>query len=216
MHEHAAYPVPENFKSALIGPEEYAVKYRASVEDPENFWRGEAQRVTWMKRFNRVKNTSFEPSDFHIRWFEDGTLNLSANCLDRHLPHRANDTAILWEPDDPAQPGRTITYGELHAEVCRFANALRADGVKKGDRVTIYLPMVPEAAVAMLACARIGAVHSIVFAGFSPDALAGRIEDLSRLRQLRCPARLQLRPRLRAGGRPVVGSDRRRIKLKHE
>ncbi len=177
MHEHHAYPVPDNFKDALIGPEEYAVKYRASIEDPDNFWRGEAMRVTWMKRFNSVKNTCFDAEHFRIRWFEDGTLNLSANCLDRHLPDKADDTAILWEPDDPAKPGRTITYGELHEQVCRFANALRADGVKKGDRVTIYLPMVPEAAVAMLACARIGAVHSIVFAGFSPDALAGRIED---------------------------------------
>ncbi|MGX7894661.1 acetate--CoA ligase [Tsuneonella sp. HG222] len=177
MSEHAAYPVPESFRNALIGPEEYGVKYRASIEDPENFWRGEAMRVDWMTKFSTVKDVSFDTTDFRIRWFADGTLNLSVNCLDRHLPARADQTAILWEPDDPAQQGRTITYRELHAAVCRFANALRADGVKKGDRVTIYLPMVPEAAVAMLACARIGAVHSIVFAGFSPDALAGRIAD---------------------------------------
>ncbi|MXO59441.1 acetate--CoA ligase [Altererythrobacter salegens] len=178
MSEHAVHPVPQWWaENALIGADEYAVKYRASIADPDDFWRGEAQRVTWMKRFNSVKNTSFDAEDFRIRWFEDGTLNLAANCLDRHLPAKANDTAILWEPDDPARPGRTLTYGELHEQVCQFANALRADGVKKGDRVTIYLPMVPEAAVAMLACARIGAVHSIVFAGFSPDALAGRISD---------------------------------------
>ncbi|WP_305096728.1 acetate--CoA ligase [Croceibacterium aestuarii] len=178
MHEHAVHPVPQWWaENALIGADEYAVKYRASVADPDDFWRGEAQRLDWIRPFSKVKDTSFDKDDFRIRWFEDGTLNLAANCLDRHLPAKADDTAILWEPDDPSQPGRTITYGELHRDVCTFANALRADGVKRGDRVTIYLPMVPEAAVAMLACARIGAVHSIVFAGFSPDALAGRISD---------------------------------------
>jgi acetyl-CoA synthetase len=172
------HPVPEEWaKNALIGPEEYAVKYRASIEDPENFWRGEARRIDWIKPFTKVKDTSFDRADFRIRWFEDGTLNLAANCLDRQLPHRAQDVAIVWEPDDPAAPNRVITYAQLHADVCRFANALKADGVKRGDRVTIYLPMVPEAAVAMLACARIGAVHSVVFAGFSPDALAGRLID---------------------------------------
>jgi acetyl-CoA synthetase len=178
MHEHAVHPVPEQWaKNALIGAEEYAVKYRASIEDPENFWRGEARRIDWIKPFSKVKDTSFDRADFRIRWFEDGTLNLAANCLDRHLATRAQDVAIVWEPDDPAAPNRVITYAQLHAEVCRFANALKADGVKRGDRVTIYLPMVPEAAVAMLACARIGAVHSVVFAGFSPDALVGRLVD---------------------------------------
>jgi acetyl-CoA synthetase len=178
MSEHAVHPVPEEWaKNALIGPEEYAAKYRASIEDPESFWREEAQRIDWIKPFTKVKDTSFDRADFRIRWFEDGTLNLAANCLDRHLPHRAQDVAILWEPDDPAQPNRVITYAQLHADVCRFANALKADGVRRGDRVTIYLPMVPEAAVAMLACARIGAVHSVVFAGFSPEALGSRIVD---------------------------------------
>jgi acetyl-CoA synthetase len=178
MHEVSLHKVPTEWADkALIDAEGYALKYRFSVEDPENFWRGEAQRIDWIKPFTKVKNTSFDQADFGIKWFEDGTLNLSANCLDRHLADKGDTVAILWEPDDPATPGRSLTYRQLHAEVCRFANALKADGVKRGDRVTIYLPMVPEAAVAMLACARIGAVHSIVFAGFSPDALAGRIED---------------------------------------
>jgi acetyl-CoA synthetase len=172
------YPVPEEWaKNALIDAETYARKYRQSVEDPENFWREEARRLDWIKPFTRVKDTNFHESDFRIRWFEDGTLNLSANCLDRHLAERGDQTAIIWEPDDPAAPGRTLTYRQLHAETCRFANLLKAEGVRRGDRVTIYLPMVPEAAIAMLACARIGAIHSIVFAGFSPEAVGSRIED---------------------------------------
>jgi acetyl-CoA synthetase len=149
--------------------------HRRSVEEPDAFWAEEAQRIDWIKPFTIVKNTSFHEEDFGIRWFEDGTLNLSANCLDRHLAERGDTVAILWEPDSPQDPSRAITYRELHADVCRLANLLLARGVQRGDRVTIYLPMVPEAAVAMLACARIGAIHSIVFAGFSPDALAGRI-----------------------------------------
>jgi acetyl-CoA synthetase len=178
VSEALIHPVPEEWaNSALIGPEEYAVKYRASIADPDNFWRGEAQRIDWIKPFTRVKNTSFAEDSFGIRWFEDGTLNLAANCLDRHLAERGEQTAIIWEPDDPATPVRTLTYRELHEQVGRFANLLKAEGVKRGDRVTIYLPMVPEAAVAMLACARIGAVHSIVFAGFSPEALGSRIVD---------------------------------------
>ncbi len=120
---------------------------------------------------------SWDPDKLHIKWFEDGALNVAANCIDRHLPKRAKQTAIIWEPDDPSEPARHITYEELHAQVCRFANVLKAQGVKKGDRVTIYLPMIPEAAYAMLACARIGAVHSVIFAGFSPDSIAGRIQD---------------------------------------
>jgi acetyl-CoA synthetase len=172
------YPVPADWAdNALINEARYQDMYRRSVEDSEGFWRDEAQRIDWIKPFSKVKNTSFNEADFGIKWFEDGTLNLSANCLDRHLATRGNDIAILWEPDDPADPERRITYAELHADVCRFANLLKSRGVKRGDRVTIYLPMVPEAAVAMLACARIGAIHSIVFAGFSPDALAGRIID---------------------------------------
>jgi len=177
-HSHAIHPVPEEWAAnALIDAAKYEQMYRRSVEDPEGFWREEAQRIDWIRPFTRVKDTSFAADDFRISWFEDGTLNLAANCLDRHLETRGDQVAIIWEPDDPADRSRTLTYRELHAAVCRFANALKANGVARGDRVTIYLPMVPEAAVAMLACARIGAVHSIVFAGFSPEALAGRIED---------------------------------------
>ncbi|CCA93371.1 acetate--CoA ligase [Novosphingobium sp. PP1Y] len=172
------YPVPTEWAgNALIDDSRYQEMYRRSVEDPEGFWRQEAQRIDWIKPFNVVKQTSFHETDFGISWFTDGTLNLSANCLDRHLADRGDAIAILWEPDDPNKPERRITYRELHEQVCRFANLLKSRGVKRGERVTIYLPMVPEAAVAMLACARIGAIHSIVFAGFSPDALAGRITD---------------------------------------
>jgi len=174
----AVYPVPEEWaRKALIDADRYAEMYRESVEDPESFWRREAQRIDWIKPFTTVKETSFHEADFGIRWFADGTLNLSANCLDRHLATRGGATALIWEPDNPAERGLTISYRELHSMVCSFANALKAQGVRRGDRVTIYLPMVPEAAVAMLACARIGAIHSVVFAGFSPEALAGRIQD---------------------------------------
>ncbi len=174
----ALYPVPSEWAAnALIDDAAYQEKYARSIADPDAFWREEAQRIDWISPFETVKDTSFNKEDFRIRWFTGGTLNIAANCLDRHLATRGNDIAIIWEPDDPAKAGRKITYAELHRDVCRFANLLKARGVHKGDRVTIYLPMVPEAAVAMLACARIGAVHSIVFAGFSPDALAGRIED---------------------------------------
>ena len=174
----AVYPVPSDWSAnALIDEERYFAMYRRSVEEPDAFWRDEAQRIDWITPFTKVRNTSFHEADFGIRWFEDGTLNLSANCLDRHLATRGDDIAIIWEPDSPDESERRISYRELHADVCRFANLLRARGVARGDRVTIYLPMVPEAAVAMLACARIGAIHSIVFAGFSPDALAGRVID---------------------------------------
>ena len=174
----ALYPVPADWAAnALIDETRYLEKYQYSIEDPEGFWREEAQRIDWIKPFSIVKQTSYHEADFGISWFTDGTLNLSANALDRHLAERGDQVAILFEPDDPATPERRITYRQLHADVCRFANLLKSRGVKKGDRVTIYLPMVPEAAVAMLACARIGAIHSIVFAGFSPDALGGRIVD---------------------------------------
>ena len=174
----ANFPVPGAWaQNALIDKLAYRQKYDLSISDPETFWQEEAKRIDWIEPFHTVKDTSFEEADFHIRWFEGGKLNITANALDRHLETRGDQTAIIWEPDDPASEGRTITYGELHAAVCRFANVLKAREVKKGDRVTIYLPMVPEAVIAMLACARIGAVHSVVFAGFSPDALAGRIED---------------------------------------
>ena len=174
----AVYPVPKEWADhALIDADRYEAMYRESVENSDSFWRREAARLDWMRPFSRIKETSFHKDDFGIRWFADGTLNLSANCLDRHLDGRRDDVAILWEPDDPSEDGRSITYGELHEMVCKFANVLKANGAARGDRVTIYMPMIPEAAVAMLACARIGAIHSVVFGGFSPEALAGRIQD---------------------------------------
>ncbi|MFC0588605.1 acetate--CoA ligase [Novosphingobium aquiterrae] len=174
----AVYPVPAEWaQSALIDEAGYTDMYRRSVDDADAFWREEAKRIDWIKPFTQVRETSFHEADFGIRWFGDGTLNLSANALDRHLAQRAETVAIIWEPDSPDEPARKITYRQLHEDVCRFANLMKSRGVKKGDRVTIYLPMVPEAAVAMLACARIGAIHSVVFGGFSPDSLASRIED---------------------------------------
>jgi acetyl-CoA synthetase len=168
-------PVKDAWKQgALLSEADYAAWYRRSVEDPEGFWGEHGKRVDWITPFTKVKNTSFEPGNVSIKWFEDGLLNVSANCLDRHLESRGEQTAILFEGDDPAD-SRAISYRELHGEVCRMANVLKAHGVQKGDRVTIYLPMIPEAAYAMLACARIGAVHSVVFGGFSPDALGGRL-----------------------------------------
>ncbi|MFT3965625.1 MAG: acetate--CoA ligase [Sphingobium sp.] len=172
------YPVPAEWsREAIITADLYQRMYERSVADPEGFWREEASRVDWIRPFTQVKATSFHEADFGISWYADGTLNLSANCLDRHLAERGDTAAILWEPDNPAEAERRITYRELHEQVCRFANLLRSRGVKRGERITLYLPMVPEAAVAMLACARIGAIHSVVFAGFSPEALAGRIQD---------------------------------------
>ena len=163
----AVYPVPGEWaRKALIDANRYEAMYRESVEDPEGFWRREAARIDWIKPFTKVKETSFHKADFGIRWFADGTLNLSANCLDRHLAERGDAVAILWEPDDPAEPGRKITYRELHDMVCRFANVLKTNGAERGSRVTIYMPMIPEAEVAMLACARVGAIHSVVFGGF--------------------------------------------------
>jgi len=171
------HPVPAGFAAkARLRAEDYSRLYAESVDDADGFWRRVAQRLDWIRPFTRVKDVSFDAADLHIRWFADGQLNLAANCLDRHLAARGNKTAILWEGDDPGE-SRAISYRELHDLVCRAANLLRNLGVNKGDRVTIYLPMIPEAAVAMLACARIGAVHSVVFGGFSPDALAGRIAD---------------------------------------
>jgi acetyl-CoA synthetase len=155
----------------------YGTMYKASLSDPESFWASQAKRIEWIKPFTRVKNTSFAYPDVSIKWFEDGTLNVCANCVDRQLNERGDQVAIIWEPDDPNAQARHITYRELYGEVNVFANVLRAMGVRRGDRVTIYLPMIPEAAFAMLACARIGAIHSVVFGGFSPDALASRITD---------------------------------------
>jgi len=171
------FPVsPEWRERALIDAETYETMYARSVADPEGFWREQAGRIDWIKPFTKVKDVSYDPDDFRIHWFEDGTLNVSVNCIDRHLEKHAHRTAIFWEGDDPREM-RNITYQQLHDEVCRFANTLIAHGVRKGDRVTIYMPMIPEAAFAMLACTRIGAVHSVVFGGFSPDSLAGRIQD---------------------------------------
>lgn len=172
------YPIQEVFaKNAWIDSDTYQQMYADSIQNPEAFWRQQAlERIDWIKPFSKVRDISFAQDDFKIRWFEDGTLNTAANCLDRHLDKRGDQVAIIWEGDDP-KDDRKITYKELHAEVSRFANALRALNVKKGDVVCIYMPMIPEAAVAMLACTRIGAIHSVVFGGFSPDSLAGRIED---------------------------------------
>jgi acetyl-CoA synthetase len=171
------FPVPANFAStALVSATTYDELYRRSINDPNGFWGEAAQRLTWAKPFTKVKNTSYDPHNVAIRWFEDGELNVAYNCVDRHAERTPDTVAILWEGDDPNE-SRAITYGELKREVCRFANVLTAKGAKKGDRITIYMPMIPEAAFAMLACARIGAIHSIVFGGFSPESLGGRIED---------------------------------------
>ncbi len=170
------YPVPADFAArARIGREEYDRLYQQSLSDPDTFWGRAAERLDWMKKPTRIKDTSFDLDDFRIRWFDDGELNVSVNCLDRHLAERGDKTAIVFEPDSPDTPAQNITYRELHERVCKLANALRALGVKKGDRVTIYLPMIPEAAIAMLACARIGAIHMVVFGGFAPNSIADRV-----------------------------------------
>jgi len=177
MSGNQVFPVPQGWSGrAWMDEARYRHEYRRALRDPEGFWAEQALRLDWHKAPRRIRDVCYGPEDVHIRWFEDGVLNACENCLDRHLPARAHRPAILWEGDDPSE-SRTITYGELHADVCRLANGLRSLGVRKGDRVTIYLPMVPEAAAAMLACARIGAVHSVVFAGFSSESLAGRILD---------------------------------------
>ena len=171
------YDVPANWtKRAYVDDAKYQAMYAQSIKDPNGFWGEQGKRIHWFKPYTKVKNTSFDPHNVSIKWFEDGTTNVAYNCLDRHLATRGDQTAIIWEGDDPGKDLK-ISYRELHAEVCKFANVLKAHGVKKGDRVTIYLPMIPETAAAMLACARIGAVHSVVFGGFSPESLAGRIED---------------------------------------
>ncbi|MGQ0655796.1 MAG: acetate--CoA ligase [Betaproteobacteria bacterium] len=175
--QNAVFAVPDAWKrTAWIDEDGYRRGYERSLRDPEGFWAEQAARLDWVKKPSRIREVSFGPADVHIRWFADGVLNAAYNCLDRHLPARAARPAIVWEGDEPGE-SRSITYGELHAEVCRLANALASLGIARGDRVAIYLPMVPEAAVAMLACARLGAIHSVVFAGFSPESLAGRIRD---------------------------------------
>ena len=177
MSENRTFPPSdEGASQAHINIKGYQKAYAESLSDPDAFWAEHGKRIDWIQPYTKISDVSYDKPDVHIKWYEDGTLNASANCLDRHLETRGDKTAILWEGDDPAD-AKHITFKELHAQVCRFANALKARGVNKGDRVTIYMPMVPEAAVAMLACARIGAIHSVVFGGFSPDALAGRIKD---------------------------------------
>jgi acetyl-CoA synthetase len=177
MSGNELFPVTAEWsKRAWLDQAKYQRLYKQSIDDPEGFWREQGKRLDWIKPYSKIKDSSFDRKDLHVRWYYDGTLNASANCIDRHLPKRADQVAIIWEGDDP-KVDRKITYRQLHAEVCKFANVLKANGVKKGDRVTIYLPMIPEAAYAILACARIGAVHSVVFGGFSPDSLSGRILD---------------------------------------
>jgi acetyl-CoA synthetase len=177
MSDEKVYNVPAEWAArAYLDNEKYLAMYRRSVEDPNGFWGEAGKRIDWIKPYTKVKNTSYDPHKVSIKWYEDGTLNASYNCIDRHLKKRGDQVAIIWEGDDPTHDER-ITYRQLHERVCKFANVLKANGVKKGDRVTVYLPMIPEAAYAILACARIGAIHSVVFGGFSPDSLAGRIVD---------------------------------------
>ena len=171
------YPVPEQFvKTARTNEQEYFERYQQSVDDPDTFWAEAAKKLEWIKPFSQVKNTSFDQDNFKIEWFADGELNVSANCLDRHLKEHPLKPAIIWEGDHPSRH-KIISFEELHDEVCRFANVLKKNGIGKGDRVILYMPMIPEAAIAMLACTRIGAVHCVVFGGFSPDSLASRIDD---------------------------------------
>jgi acetyl-CoA synthetase len=171
------YNVPAEWAArAYLDNEKYLAMYKRSVEDPNGFWGEMGKRIDWIKPYTKVRNSSYAPDNVSIKWYEDGTLNVCANCVDRHLKTRADQIAIIWEGDDPTHD-ENITYRQLHERVCKFANVLKANGVRKGDRVTIYLPMIPEAAYAILACARIGAIHSVVFGGFSPDSLAGRIVD---------------------------------------
>ncbi|MDX2223078.1 MAG: AMP-binding protein, partial [Rhodospirillaceae bacterium] len=177
MSTETVIPVPPHIAARAHANEaKYQAMYADSIKDPLGFWREQGRRLDWIVPYRSVKDVSFDAQDLHIRWYHDGTLNAAVNCLDRHLPTRATQTAIIWEGDDPRQSKR-VTYAELHEMTCRLANALEALGVKKGDRVCIYLPMIVEAAVAMLACARIGAVHSVVFGGFAPHSVADRIND---------------------------------------
>ena len=177
MSDDLVFEVPENVKAAtLVDEAKYHEMYAESLRDPDAFWGEHGKRIDWISPYTKVKNTLYSKEDVSIKWYEDGTLNACVNCIDRHLETRGDDIAIIWEGDEPDQDAK-ITYRQLYEEVCRFANVLKQQGVGKGDRVTIYMPMIPEAAYAMLACARIGAIHSVVFGGFSPDALAGRIQD---------------------------------------
>jgi acetyl-CoA synthetase len=171
------YPVPAEFeKTARTNEQEYFERYQKSIEQPDEYWAEQALKLDWIKPFSQVKNTSYDKDNFKIEWFADGQLNLSANCLDRHLKEHPYKPAIIWEGDHPSRH-KIISFAELYDEVCRFANVLKKHGVVKGDRVVLYMPMISEAAISMLACARIGAVHCVVFGGFSPDSLASRIDD---------------------------------------
>ena len=177
MNDNTLFPVPEAAAAAAhINARQYEAMYRASVADPEGFWSEHGRAIDWIRPYTQVRDVSYARDDVHVRWFHDGTLNVSANCVDRHLASRRDQAAIVWEGDRPGDT-RTISYGELHEEVCRMANVLLQRGVRRGDRVTIYMPMIPEAAYALLACARIGAIHSVVFGGFSPESLAERVLD---------------------------------------
>ena len=178
MNNDAIYPVPAEWaNTARIDHAQYEQLSRRALSDPHHYWLEQAQRLDWITAPTVAGDWSFDEADFHIDWFADGTINASANCIDRHLAERGDAVAIIWEPDDPSDASISFTYRELHAEVCRFANVLKAQGVRKGDRVTIYMPMIPEAAFALLACARIGAIHSVIFGGFSADSIAGRVQD---------------------------------------
>ena len=177
MSDDKIYPVPAEWSArAWVDDSKYQEMYQQSIADPDGFWGEMGKRVEWTTPYTKVKNTSYDAANLSIKWYEDGRLNVCYNCVDRHLKDRADQVAIIWEGDDPTDDEK-ITYRQLYERVCKFSNVMLANGVKKGDRVTIYLPMIPEAAYAMLACARIGAIHSVVFGGFSPDSLAGRIED---------------------------------------
>ena len=170
------FPPSDDFKAnAIIDKQKYDEMYSESINNPDAFWSKHGLRIDWIKPFTKIKDVSYEHPSVSIKWFEDGELNVSANCIDRHLEKRGNQTAIVWEGDNPAE-SKHVTYNELHHQVCKLANVYKNLGVAKGDRVVLYMPMIPEAAYAMLACARIGAIHSIVFAGFSPEALAARVE----------------------------------------
>ncbi len=202
------FPVPADVAAdAWADNDKYLEMYERSVNDPEGFWGEHGKRIDWFKPYTKVKDVSYDKKDLHVRWFYDGKTNAAYNCLDRHLETRGDQTAIIWEGDDP-KDDKKITYRELHAEVCKFANGLKSIGAKKGDRITIYMPMIPEAAVAMLACARIGAIHSVVFGGFSPDALAGRIQDCE------CNIVITADEGLR-GGRPIPLKANTDEALKH-
>ncbi len=177
MSDQTLFPVPEEVaKNAFVDNDKYLEMYQHSIDDPEGFWEEQGKRINWIKPYTMIKDVSYAHDDVHIKWYYDGTLNACANCIDRHLSTRGDQVAIIWEGDDP-KDDKKITYNELHVEVSKFTNAMKNLGVKKGDRVTIYLPMIPEIAVAVLACARIGAIHSVIFGGFSPDSIAGRIQD---------------------------------------